>query len=126
MIFNVNVKASILINKNRIETADKFTAEYGVNLILKGASTVISSPDGETYINITGTDGMATAGSGDVLTGIAAGLAAQQTEIFSSAVLAAYVHGKAGEKAVEKYTEYYMTAGDIIENLSAVWKQLKS
>ncbi|RCW49272.1 MULTISPECIES: NAD(P)H-hydrate dehydratase [unclassified Halanaerobium] len=117
-------KTAVEINKNRIETAEKFAAEYGVNLILKGASTVISSPDGETYINTTGTDGMATAGSGDVLTGIAAGLAAQQMNLFSSAVLAAYIHGKAGEKAAEKYTEYYMTAGDIIENLSVVWKQL--
>ncbi|MGM0601868.1 MAG: NAD(P)H-hydrate dehydratase [Bacillota bacterium] len=113
------------IEKNRIEIAEEFAVQYEVNLILKGASTVISSPDGELYINITGTDGMATAGSGDVLTGIAAGLKAQKLDLFSSAVLAVYVHGKAGEKAAEKYTEYYMTAGDIIDNLPEIWKQLQ-
>lgn len=109
------------INSNRIDTARKFAADYGVNIILKGAATVTASPDGRAFINNTGTDGMATAGSGDVLTGIAASLTAQGMDIFEAAALAVYLHGKAGEFAAARKSAFALKAGDIIDFLAEAW-----
>lgn len=114
------------INNNRIETAREFAAEHQVNIILKGAATVTAAPDGRAYINSSGCNGMATAGSGDVLTGITASLIGQGMDIFEAAALGVYVHGRAGEYAAEKMSNYALTAGDIISNLAEVWKNLKS
>lgn len=112
------------INKNRIKVAREFAANYNVNIILKGAATIIASPDGRTYINRSGCNGMATAGSGDVLTGITATLAAQINDKFEAAALAAYIHGKAGEFAAVKLSNFALKAGDIIENLSEFWNEI--
>lgn len=110
-------RSSREIQASRIETARTFAAEHGVYLILKGAATVIAFPDGVIYLNPSGNDGMATAGSGDVLTGILAGLLASGVEVEDAVVLAPYLHGLAGDLAASELTTYSMTAGDIIAYL---------
>lgn len=97
------------INADREKTASDFAKEYGVTVLLKGANTVIASPDGRIAINPTGCTALSRGGSGDLLTGIAVSLAAQGLSLFDAAVLSAYVHGLAGEKAQEKYTAYSAT-----------------
>lgn len=113
------------INNNRIEVARDFAQEFKVNLILKGAATVIASPDGRAYINKSGCNGMATAGSGDVLTGIVSSLIAQGMDIFEAAALAVYIHAKAGEAAADHKSNFALIAGDIIEALAEVWNSFK-
>lgn len=89
--------------------------EYNVITVLKGHKTIVSSPKGEIYINNTGNPGMATAGSGDVLTGIIASLLGQGLKAFDAAKLGVYLHGLAGDIAKDKVGEYGMIAGDIME-----------
>lgn len=112
------------ININRVDIARNFALEYGVSIILKGAATVTASPDGRAYLNNTGTNGMATAGSGDVLTGIAAALAAQGMHLFEAAASAVYLHGKAGEFAAERKSDFALKAGDIIDSLADAWNYI--
>ena len=78
----------------------------------------------ELYINSTGNPGMATAGSGDVLSGIITGLLAQQYNTRSAALLGVYIHGKAGDIAAQKYSEEAMVAGDIVGCLGAAFLDL--
>ncbi|MFW6294443.1 MAG: NAD(P)H-hydrate dehydratase [Halanaerobium sp.] len=112
------------INNNRIEIARDFAEEYNVNLILKGAATITAAPDGRAYINTSGCNGMATAGSGDVLTGIVSALKAQSMSSFEAAALAVYIHGRAGEFAADKKSNFALMASDIIGELSHVWQNL--
>ena len=112
------------INNNRLEIAKEFAKNHQLTLVLKGAATIIASPAGKVYINSSGCNGMATAGSGDVLTGIISALIAQGVESFKAASLAVYIHGRAGEFAAVKNSNFSLTAGDIINNLSSVWKSL--
>lgn len=88
--------------------------KYEVVVVLKGHNTIVMDKDIE-YINNTGNPGMATAGSGDVLSGIIASLIAQGFKVFDAAKFGVYLHGLAGDLAKEKYTEYSLIASDIIE-----------
>ncbi len=99
------------------EKAAEFSNKYNVYLVLKGARTLIACPNGLIYINTTGNPGMATPGSGDVLTGIAASFIGQKIEIINALRTAVYVHGLAGDIASEILGEYSMIAGDIIKYL---------
>jgi len=113
------------IDKDKIKNASEFAREHNCVLVFKGAPTMISEPGGQTYVNPTGNAGMATAGSGDVLTGIIAGLLAQKLllekerdirEIALEATLAGvYIHGLTGDLAKEEKGEMGMIAGDIME-----------
>ncbi len=104
------------IQKNREETAKAFAEKHDVTVILKGHRTVIS--DGKnTRINLTGNPGMATAGSGDVLAGIAGSFLAQGYGTFESAEYAAYIHGLAGDIAAQETGETPLIASDIIAKL---------
>lgn len=85
--------------------------------VTKDARTVVCREQGEYYLNTTGNSGMATAGSGDVLTGVILGLLAQGADAFSAAVDGVYLHGLAGEQAAEIHTEYGVMAGDIADCL---------
>ncbi len=102
------------INQNRIYLSQKYAKENNVVLVLKGARTVIASPTGEVRINKSGTNGMATAGSGDVLSGLIAGFLAQGLSPFDSASLGAYIHGLAGELAAKYLSVYSLKATDIL------------
>lgn len=112
------------IQADRINIARSFAVQYKVFLVLKGAATVIAFPDGTVYINPTGNEGMATAGSGDVLTGLMAGLLAGGMGTGEAVVLAPYLHGLAGDLALDELTSYSMTAGDIISHISTAIKYL--
>lgn len=110
------------IQKHMRETAEAFSTHHSISVILKDAVSVIASPGRKTYENHSGNSGMATAGSGDVLSGIIAGLLAQGVSTPDAAVLGPYIHGRAGDFAAEELTEYSMTAGDIIRHLPDVFK----
>ncbi|MFR9236453.1 MAG: NAD(P)H-hydrate dehydratase [Eisenbergiella massiliensis] len=92
--------------------------------ICKGARTLVGSPEGRLYMNLTGNSGMATAGSGDVLTGILAGLSAQGMHAFDAACAGVYLHGMAGDRAAHKKSEYGVTAGDLTLELEALFPEL--
>ncbi|MCR4437152.1 MAG: NAD(P)H-hydrate dehydratase [Clostridiales bacterium] len=112
------------IQENRIETAREFSAKWGTITVLKGARTVIASPDGEVFINPTGNSGMATGGTGDVLTGIIAGLVAQGLKPLEAAVAGVYLHGLAGDNTAEIKGEHGLIAGDLVEQLPHVMKRM--
>ena len=105
------------IEKNRRKTAGEFAKKFHCTLLLKGHRTIVASAKGRVYINSTGNAGMATAGSGDVLTGIIAAFLAQGLSDFESAKWGAYIHGKAGDLAAKKRTKLSMIATDIIEQI---------
>jgi hydroxyethylthiazole kinase-like uncharacterized protein yjeF len=115
------------IAEDRIGYASQFAKEYGCVLILKGAPTIISEPGGQTFVNPTGNAGMATAGSGDVLTGIIVGLLAQKMMLeksvdihrimLDSALAGVYIHGLTGDLAKEEKGEMGMIAGDMMEKI---------
>ncbi len=105
-------KSTEYINENRIDTAREFSDKYGAVCVLKGARTVVAC-ENRYYISPTGNPGMATAGSGDVLTGVIAGLTGQGFSIADACVLGTYVHGLAGDMLREKIGEYGMTATDV-------------
>ena len=104
-----------VIEKNRMKVARQFAKEHRVVLLLKGHRTVVASPEGEVYQNRTGNVGMATAGSGDVLTGMIAAFLAQGLSAFEAAKFGAYLHGKAGDLAAKDKTKLAMIATDIID-----------
>jgi NAD(P)H-hydrate epimerase len=91
--------------------------ELKIYIVLKGHHTFIATPDGKGYFNSTGNSGMATAGAGDVLTGIITGLLAQHYNSLESCVLGVYLHGLAGDIAVENISREALIAGDIIQYL---------
>lgn len=109
----------------RLQQQIEFSVKHGVYVILKGAHTSISCPDGTVYFNTTGNPGMATAGSGDVLTGILLGLKAQGYSSLHTCLLGVYLHGLAGDIAADRRTQTGMTAGDIIEFSGKAWRVLR-
>jgi len=104
--------------------ARKFARENNLILVLKGAGTLIALPEGPLRINLTGNPGLATGGTGDILTGLIAGFMAQGVEAGSAACLGVYVHGAAGDKAAEKVGEISLIASDLLETIPAVLKEL--
>ncbi|MCC8164517.1 MAG: NAD(P)H-hydrate dehydratase [Lachnospiraceae bacterium] len=97
--------------------AARFAAEHHCICVLKDAPTAVGMPDGTVFINTSGNNGMATAGSGDVLTGIIAGLLGQRTEPADAALLGVWLHGRAGDLAAEKEGYYGLMARHLIEYL---------
>jgi NAD(P)H-hydrate epimerase len=102
----------------RVETAHEFATTHRVILVLKGSRTLIASPDGEVYVNPTGNAGMATGGTGDVLTGLIAGMLAQKKDdALAATVSAVYLHGLAGDIAAARLGTRAMIASDVIASL---------
>ena len=108
------------IKRNIIACCKLFTKSHDVSLVCKDARTVVAKRGKLTYLNSSGNDGMATAGSGDVLTGIIAGLLAQGLSGFGAAVMGTYIHGLAGDMARNKTSAYYIMAQDIIKSLKDI------
>ena len=111
---------------DRINLALSKAKELNIYIILKGHFTFIATPEEKGFFNSTGNAGMATAGAGDVLTGIITGLLAQNYSSLDACILGVYLHGLAGDIAAEKLSEEALIAGDIIENLGAAFKQIKT
>jgi len=109
----------------RMLKAQESAKLYGVYIILKGAHTLIATPDGMLYFNSTGNSGMATAGSGDVLTGILAGLLAQGYSPEEVAKIGVFLHGRAADLALEDESKESLIAGDIIDRLGKAFKSVR-
>jgi NAD(P)H-hydrate epimerase len=107
-----------------IEVARRTAADLGVVVVLKGAPTVVATPAGDVYVNGSGNPGMATAGMGDVLTGVIAGLMAQGLPAAEAAVLGVFVHGLAGDRARDALGVYGMIAKDVLHELPEALNQL--
>ncbi len=101
----------------RLELARRHAKEHNIIIVLKGAYTSIISPQQEVWFNSTGNPGMATGGSGDVLTGIITGMLAQGYEPLQATINAVYLHGSAGDLAAETHGQEGLIAGDIVEHL---------
>lgn len=109
----------------RLMKARELAKSAGVHIILKGAYSAIITPQGKCYFNPTGNPGMATGGSGDVLTGVVLALLAQGYDAETAACLGAYAHGLAGDIACKKQGMIGMTAGDIVTYLPMAWRMLE-
>ncbi|OGC78156.1 MAG: NAD(P)H-hydrate dehydratase, partial [candidate division Zixibacteria bacterium RBG_16_40_9] len=122
------------IARDRINIARKVAQEFNLILVFKGAPTLVAEPSGQVYVNSTGNPGMATAGSGDVLTGMMVGLLGQKLKLekdksakqiaLESALAGVYLHGLCGDLAEKEKTEYGLIAGDILENIPKALKTI--
>ena len=113
------------IESNRVELARETANRFGCVLVLKGSPTVIASPEGDVYINSTGNSGMATAGSGDVLTGCIVGFLGQGCTPLDAALCGVYMHGLAGDIAQEVWGGRSLIAGDMIKVMGETFSFLE-
>jgi hydroxyethylthiazole kinase-like uncharacterized protein yjeF len=114
------------VQSNRLKTAEEAAKRFGCIVVLKGYRTLIADPGGQVYANLTGNPGMATAGSGDVLTGSIAGLMAQGVDPLQAAAAGAFIHGLAGDLAAGKVGEASLMAGDILRFLPAAIQEIQA
>ncbi|MEN2984044.1 MAG: NAD(P)H-hydrate dehydratase [Dictyoglomaceae bacterium] len=112
------------IQRNRFKISQEFSKRYNINLILKGPYSLSSFPDGEIYVNPFASPLLATAGSGDVLTGIIVSLLAQNLDIKKACILGNYLHSLSALVFKEKYGERGLIAGDILENIPLAYSLL--
>jgi hydroxyethylthiazole kinase-like uncharacterized protein yjeF len=113
------------VQKDRIGVARRFAAEHQCIVVLKGHRTLIALPDGTAWVNVTGNPGMATGGTGDVLTGMVAGMMAQTKDVAMAVRAAVYLHGLAGDAACEKLGEASLVASDLLAYLPEAFKRAK-
>jgi NAD(P)H-hydrate epimerase len=112
------------VQHRRLGVARDFATAHHVYVILKGYRTLVATPEGVVYINPTGNPGMATGGSGDVLTGMIAGWLAQGLGVTAACLLAVYLHGAAGDLAASEVGEASLVAGDIVAQIGAAMREL--
>ncbi len=112
------------IERNRIGVSKNLSSEYNIYVVLKGVPSIIASPNGDVFINSTGNPGMATAGTGDVLTGIIASLLGQGLTPLNASVSGVYIHGLAGDFASANKGQYCLLALDIIDCLSDAFNSI--
>jgi hydroxyethylthiazole kinase-like uncharacterized protein yjeF len=114
------------VQRDRINIARTFAREHELIVVLKGHRTLIAQPDGTVWVNTTGNPGMATGGTGDILTGVVAGLIAQNPEHIVEAVIAAvHLHGLAGDVARESMGEYSLVATDLVKALPEGFRRVR-
>jgi NAD(P)H-hydrate epimerase len=116
--------ATAEVQADRIAAVRRAAAETGAVAVLKGHLTLVAAPDGEVWVNPTGNPGMATGGTGDVLTGLVAGLLAQGLDALDAARLGVYLHGLAGDAAAARRGEPALAAGDLIDALPEAFGHL--
>lgn len=110
----------------RLNYAIKFAKNHRINLILKGAYSACINPFGKCHFNSTGNPGMATGGSGDVLTGILLSLLAQGYSEEETCILGTYIHGLCGDMALQNQSMESLIAGDLPENLGKAFNRIKN
>ncbi len=115
---------SAAIQSDRFKWARKAAEDTHATVVLKGAGTVVAAKDTPLHISLTGNPGMATGGMGDVLCGLIAGLAAQNLKPFDAARMGVYLHGRAGDNVAWHSSQAGMIAGDVIEELPTVLREL--
>jgi ADP-dependent NAD(P)H-hydrate dehydratase / NAD(P)H-hydrate epimerase len=103
----------------RLEKQRNFAQKYKVFLILKGGHTSVATPDGDVYFNMTGNPGMATGGTGDVLTGMLTGILGQKYSPQNAALIGVYLHGLAGDLAAKNKSQIAMLASDLVDHIGA-------
>ncbi len=124
------------VQASRIKISRQFSIDHHVHLVLKGHRTLYAAPSGQVYVNLSGNPGMATGGSGDVLTGILAGLIGQGMQLLGCddaardcleemITLGIYLHGNAGDLAADRVGQHSLIAGDIIESISNAFLVLR-
>ena len=114
------------VQKDRLGVARKFAREHEVIVVLKGHRTLVVRPNGEAWVNTTGNPGMATGGTGDILTGMVAGMMAQHSKDAFSAVLAAvHLHGLAGDVMRESVGEHSLVATDLLKGLPEAFRRTR-
>jgi len=106
---------------SRMQCQREFSMNHKCVVVLKGANTCITEPEGEVWFNSSGNSGMATGGSGDVLTGIILGLLAQGYSVKSAALLGVYLHGSAGDESAKCFGQHGLTASDIVNNIGCAF-----
>lgn len=121
----LNLPTKEVVEK-KLELGPQFSQKFGVYLVLKGYRTLICTPDGKTYINPTGNPGMATAGSGDVLSGMIAAMIIQEKDLLLATLAAVFVHGLSGDIGAQRIGEKSLTAGKLITYLPAAIKTISS
>ncbi len=109
-----------ILKIRRVDAASAFAKEFGVILVLKGARTVVADPEGRAWINSTGNPGMATAGTGDVLTGMIAGLISQGMKPLMATLAGVFLHGSCGDRAVKRRGDRGLLARDLIREIPNV------
>jgi NAD(P)H-hydrate epimerase len=112
------------IQEERLAVVESFSKEYGVTLVLKGARSLIGSPEGRLAINSSGNPGLASGGTGDVLTGLIAGFLAQGLSPFDASCLGVYCHGKAADRLATRWGDRGMLATDLLVEIPIVMKSL--
>ena len=111
------------LQADRLNVARKFAREHHLVLVLKGDRTIIALPDGKAWVNPTGNPGMATGGTGDILTGMTAGIVAQMPHDYARAAIAAvYMHGLAGDVACLRMGEHSLTATDLLDGVPEAYR----
>jgi len=114
------------VQRDRINVARSFAREHELIVVLKGHRTLIAQPDGTVWVNTTGNPGMATGGTGDILTGMVAGLIAQNPDHIVEAVIAAvHLHGLAGDVACESTGEHSLVATDLVKALPEAFRRVR-
>jgi len=114
------------VQRDRINVARTFAREHELIVVLKGHRTLIAQPDGTLWVNTTGNPGMATGGTGDILTGIVAGLIAQNPQHIVEAVIAAvHLHGLAGDVARDSMGEHSLVATDLVKALPEAFRRVR-
>jgi len=113
------------VQRDRIETTREFATRHRVYIVLKGARSVIATPDGRVFVNPTGNPGMASGGTGDVLTGVLGACLARGMEPAAAMCASVYLHGSAGDIAAERVGEESLVARDVIAALPEAFKRLR-
>jgi NAD(P)H-hydrate epimerase len=114
------------VQKDRLEVARKFARERELIVVLKGHRTLVVQPDGEAWVNTTGNPGMATGGTGDILTGMVAGMIAQNsTQAFIAVLAAVHLHGLAGDVMRERVGEHSLVATDLLQGLPEAFRRAR-
>jgi ADP-dependent NAD(P)H-hydrate dehydratase / NAD(P)H-hydrate epimerase len=120
-------QSTVEIQRDRLGVARTFARDHQLTVVLKGHRTLIAEPGGEVWVNTTGNPGMATGGTGDILTGMVAGFMAQHTKKTLEAVLAAvYLHGFAGDLARESMGEHSLVATDLLKALPEAFRRVRA
>jgi ADP-dependent NAD(P)H-hydrate dehydratase / NAD(P)H-hydrate epimerase len=114
------------VNSARIEIAGSLAADWGINILLKGATSVLAAPDGGIFLNPTGNPSLAKGGSGDILTGFVGGLASQGYSLVEGALLGAYLHGYMADTWVEGNSDMDLLALDLLTGLGRAIEDIRN
>jgi NAD(P)H-hydrate epimerase len=112
------------VQRGRLDHARRFASDHRLHVVLKGHRTIVATPEGRAFVNLTGNAGMATGGTGDLLTGMIAAWVAQLLDAEAACKLAVYLHGSAGDLAAAEQGDVSLIASDVGARLGAALQEL--